>query len=203
MEAKKSNLIDALCDPSTLTDDNYDVIDEEPIDRDRRDVKAIRHWGGVALSERLRDMLDSFRPPPSQAKGPLCFVSYCNQDKHFVDQLTRDLQALGANVWVDHEIIQPGHQIPEAVAKGIADAQVFLVVLTLFSIKSKWVSLELDTAIMRNRKCGKPKIIPGILGRCDVPELLRSFKSIDLKSDYESSILKIVKILNDIDSEFV
>lgn len=75
-----------------------------------------------------------------------CFISYASGDKVIVESLTNDLRAQGYKVWIDFEGIVGGTQWETEIKKGIAQADVVVVILTPDAIKSEWVKKEIDIA---------------------------------------------------------
>lgn len=77
---------------------------------------------------------------------------------------------------------------------GLAQAGLFIVILSKNSVVSKWVREELDTAIVRKIE-GVTRIVPVVIDDCEIPISLRTLLWIDLRSDRDGGIRKIVNLV--------
>src|SRR5438105_1672243 len=91
------------------------------------------------------------------------FISYSHQDKAVVEGLAADLNSNGVDVFFDQWDIQPGDSIVDKIfTQGLAEAQLFVVVLSKASVSSRWVREELDAATIRRIE-GITKVVPVII----------------------------------------
>ena len=74
------------------------------------------------------------------------FISYSRADSSIVDNLFVKLQSAGHSIWVDRVSIQGGDQWRRQIVSAIETSDVFILVLSPNSIKSKNVRKELDLA---------------------------------------------------------
>ena len=127
----------------------------------------------------------------------IVFVSYSQKDRYFVRTLLNDLQNQNIEVWQDEKSINIGDSITDEIPKGIEKADYFLIVISSNSINSKWVNTELSVASFLQRKL-KPSnfIIPILLEKCEIPELLISIKYVDFTQDHNSGLKKLLKTVN-------
>lgn len=140
----------------------------------------------ASLYERLRDVevLESSGLRPESV-----FISYSHADRNFVDLLTSRLQADNIGYWRDEKDLLVGDVVDKAISDGIQRNTLFLVVLTPSSIKSKWVSRELDEAAheaVENQKIILPVVAEG-LGVAEVPARIRRVKCAVFSGDFESA----------------
>jgi hypothetical protein len=71
------------------------------------------------------------------------FVSYNSADKEFARKLAADLESQGIKVWLDQWAIRGGESISDKVQQGINTSDVFIVILSRSSVRSRWVKEEL------------------------------------------------------------
>ncbi|MGH7332250.1 MAG: toll/interleukin-1 receptor domain-containing protein [Candidatus Rokuibacteriota bacterium] len=69
------------------------------------------------------------------------FVSYAHQDAAVATRLERALKDARVNVWRDREGIRPGEAFQPVLQRGLAAADLVLVVVSKASVRSPWVSL--------------------------------------------------------------
>ena len=114
-------------------------------------------------------------------KSPKCFISYSSLDKPVAARLADKLKSRGIDVWVDTLQILPGDSLVQKIfEEGLKDCQLFLALLSPYSVKSEWVKRELDVALVNKLK-KITRVIPLIVGDCEIPVALRSIAWIDLK----------------------
>lgn len=81
------------------------------------------------------------------------FISYSHEDADFVARLKADLQKAGADIWIDHERLQPGTPDWEAaVREGIAQASAIIYVASPSGASSRFVRDELGLARGKGRR---------------------------------------------------
>ncbi len=78
------------------------------------------------------------------------FVSYAQEDKCDVDELVRDLNALGHHTWVDSSL-KGGQTWWKEILEGITGCDVFLAVLSDHRLNSIACERELDWALLLNK----------------------------------------------------
>jgi hypothetical protein len=72
----------------------------------------------------------------------------------------------------------------------MAQSDIVLLVLSNKSIRSNWVKLEMQTAIMMEME-GLLNVIPLKIDDCDVPLLLRSKLVVDLSEDFDTGLVRL------------
>lgn len=121
------------------------------------------------------------------------FLSYSSDDKEFAAKLAGDLRREGVDVWFDTWEISAGDSLIQKIFfEGLANCDVFLILLSNNSVKSKWVKEELDSAVVRKIE-GVTKIIPLIIDKCDIPISLRALKWVNLSEKYDEGIRGVIK----------
>ena len=101
------------------------------------------------------------------------FVSHSHDDKvRFVNHFAERLSAEGVEVWYDTWALRPGDSLTQRIFnEGLAGSDVVIVVLSVNSVDSNWVSEELNIATVRRIR-GLCKIIPVVIDDVDIPASL-------------------------------
>lgn len=82
---------------------------------------------------------------------PDIFISYSRKDKPFVEQLVKQLEDMGRDVWVDWEDIPFASEWWEEICEGIEGSQATVFVISPDSLDSKVAGLELNHTL-KNKK---------------------------------------------------
>lgn len=101
------------------------------------------------------------------------FISYSSRDKEYADRISSALQNWGHDIWIDRiemEIGKPDSEIEDILKKNIKKADCLLVLLSKNSIKSRWVKIEYEEAIRRERIDSEIVVLPAIIDDCEIPE---------------------------------
>lgn len=126
------------------------------------------------------------------------FLSYAHEDREFAEKIARELRKSGIDLWVDMWEIMGGDSLIKKIFKeGLAQCEVFLILVSCSSTKSRWVHEELDHAMVKRIE-GATRIIPLIKEKCEIPLPLRVLKWIDLSEDFENGIKEVVKSIFDV-----
>ncbi len=104
-------------------------------------VVLVHHLTQAALARTQRMRL----------QHPSCpsFVSYARADEVFAREVVAHLEAKGADVWWDLNSIALGMPLDGSLRAAVGDAGFLLLIATPAADESKYVRLELDTAIHR------------------------------------------------------
>lgn len=121
------------------------------------------------------------------------FLSYAHEDKEFAERIAQELRKSGINVWIDKWEINAGDSIIQKIfIEGLSKCDIFLILISCSSAKSKWVKEELDYAMIKKIE-GITKIIPLIKEKCEIPAPLRALKWVDLSVNLNDGIREVVK----------
>lgn len=123
--------------------------------------------------------------------GSRAFFSYSRLDAEFALRLAKDLRNGGAAVWIDQLDISPGDHWDIAVQKAVGNSSSLLVVLSPNAVESENVMDEVSYAIEE-----KKLVIPVLYRTCDIPLRLRRVQYIDVRSDYEGGLQRILTLLH-------
>ena len=128
-------------------------------------------------------------------KGRKIFLSYSSKDKHFARMLTDDLRLEGHIPWLDEWEIKVGESIPKKISDGIGKSDFLVVVLSNNSVKSMWVENEWQSKYYDEIKNRKVMILPILLEKCKIPNLLKAKKYADFTINYSEGLENLLKAL--------
>lgn len=120
------------------------------------------------------------------------FLCHASEDKSFVRRLTADLNAEDLPCWVDEWEILVGDRIRERIETGLSDAAYLGLVLSPDSVRSKWVEMELDAALLHEVESRNVVVLPLLFRDCEVPLLLRAKHHADFRKDYDSGLQSLL-----------
>lgn len=130
---------------------------------------------------------------------PRVFLSHNSADKKYASRLAGALQLAGASVWFDAWKIRPGDSIPEAVNKGLADLEIFVLLWSSSAAKSRWVESEANAAVTRLMKNDGCRIIPVVLDEADLPALVSHLRFVSARD--QRAPIEVAKDVLGIESE--
>ncbi|BCM88774.1 hypothetical protein IAD21_00616 [Abditibacteriota bacterium] len=132
---------------------------------------------------------------------PKAFVSHSSADQdRFVREFSRRLREDGGiDAWFSEWELAPGDSLVDGIYEGIKDAQTFILVLSPNSIKSKWVTEEINGGFVRKVENGC-RFITVRLDRVDIPEPLRHTIWVDIDdfNNYDKQFARIRDIIFEI-----
>lgn len=109
------------------------------------------------------------------------FISYNKADKFQARLLATALAEQGASVWFDAWEIRPGDSILGGIENGLAIADVFALLWSKNSAKSKWVGTELRAYLRRRIDDDSLRIIPLMLDKTPLPSLVADYRGFNLE----------------------
>jgi hypothetical protein len=159
-----------------------------------------------------RDMLESkisFRNFPSlkalhrrirraSYKSPKIFISYSSTNRDIARRIANALNKKDYVIWFDEWEIKVGDSIIDKINKGIVESDFLLILLSKGSMKSKWVSEELNAAKMKEITKRKTFILPLLVENCEVPPLISDKRYADFRTSFRSGINEITKVVEEI-----
>lgn len=127
------------------------------------------------------------------------FISYAREDKSLARRLFRDLQAAGAEPWLDEESILPGQRWKVAISSAIRESDFFLALLSSSSVSKRgYVQKELREAMELLDQTPEDVIyvIPARLDECRPShEKLLDLSWVDLFPEYEIGLRKLLLVI--------
>jgi len=127
---------------------------------------------------------------------PNVFISHASEDKQrFVLGFAARLRRAGIDAWVDQWEISPGDSLVHRIfEEGIAQADVFVIVLSDTSIEKAWVQEELNAAVVRRIEGKLRTIIAVLIDDVEVPVALQSLVWVRISNlgQYDSEFQQVV-----------
>lgn len=118
------------------------------------------------------------------------FVSYSSKDRPFALGLVKELQELGANVWIDQLGIGLGEDWDDAIEQALEKSETFMIILSPTSVESRNVKDEVNIAIN-----SKKKLVPILIKECELPMRLQRRQYADLAHNPDKAIHDILTFL--------
>jgi hypothetical protein len=118
------------------------------------------------------------------------FVSYSSKDRPFALGLVKELQSLGANVWIDQLGIGLGENWDNAIEEALEKSETFMLILSPTSVESPNVQDEVSIAINTNKK-----MVPILIEECKLPMRWQRRQYADLANNPDKAINDILSFL--------
>ena len=118
------------------------------------------------------------------------FVSYSSKDRPFALGLVKELQNLGANVWIDQLGIGLGENWDNAIEEALEKSETFMLILSPTSVESPNVQDEVSIAINTNKK-----MVPILIEECKLPMRWQRRQYADLANNPDKAINDILAFL--------
>jgi hypothetical protein len=115
------------------------------------------------------------------------FLSHSSKDARFTERFANVLVSHGINVFLSKRHIGGAQQWHDQIGAALKRCDWFVVILSPYSVSSKWVKHELIYALQANRY--KERILPLLYKTCDADKLswtLSAFQRIDFRHDFEA-----------------
>jgi hypothetical protein len=120
------------------------------------------------------------------------FVSHASNDKAFVDRLVADLASREIPVWYDKFDLRVGDSVTGGINEGLSQSKYFVIVLSGASVRSRWVTEELNAALMHQVAKGGTFLLPVLIEDCDVPPLLAHRRYADFRVNYDNGLTELL-----------
>ena len=124
------------------------------------------------------------------------FLSYSRADAATAKKLVEDLRRQGVRVWSDMDI-RVGSNWADELSRSLDEATAILVLISPHSLQSRWVQGEWSAALSKSRR-----VIPVLTGGAefgDLPPILATVLGVDLDSDYDGGVERIVSSLKSLE----
>ena len=118
------------------------------------------------------------------------FVSYSSKDRPFALGLVKELQKLGANVWIDQLGIGLGENWDNAIEEALEKSETLMLILSPTAVASQNVQDEVSIAINTNKK-----MVPILIKECQLPMRWQRRQYADLANNPDKAINDILKFL--------
>ena len=127
------------------------------------------------------------------------FISYAREDLETAKKLFRDLQTAGFEPWLDDEDLLAGQNWRETITREIRKTDYALILMSNRSVvKRGFVQVEQIRAleVLETLPPQDIFLIPVRLEDCEIPDRLGQGNWVDLFSDYEAGLSKVIVSLN-------
>ena len=121
------------------------------------------------------------------------FLSHSHADHAVVERICQYLAMNQIKVWKDSVKLSPGQPLTKGVLDAIRSAHYFCIVLSKESVRSEWVAMELEAALAHERNESDNFLLPVLIEACEIPAPLRDVVQIDLRSDFEAGMERLVR----------
>lgn len=126
-------------------------------------------------------------------KSHKVFLSYSNADREIARKIANRLHSQGVNVWFDQYEFQVGDSIVQTIQRAIYASDYLIVLLSPNSVDSRWVKHELNITLAREFATRDVTLLPVLIEDCRIPSILASRKYLDLRSNFEEGLTKLVE----------
>ena len=119
------------------------------------------------------------------------FLSYSSKDVEWVRKISNAFQKHGFNIWLDRvemDLINDDDIVKTVVSNGIENSDIFVVLLSLNSISSKWVEFEIKYASNAYQQGKIKSLVVAIVDNIEIPFELDNWELADFSIDFESAI---------------
>jgi hypothetical protein len=121
------------------------------------------------------------------------FISYSHQDKNFVDNLSMQLVAHKARVWLDRWEVHVGDSLIKRIQEAISGASALLVMLSKAAVQSEWCKKELSAGLIRELEEKRVVVLPVLIEDCEIPLFLRDKFYADFRHDFDAGLQTILE----------
>ena len=127
-------------------------------------------------------MPDVNAPEPGQRR---VFLGYAQPAEDVARDIAEALRTSGLHVWFAEWELAAGDSIAERIDAGLAASDVLVVLLSPAAVASRWVDQELCAIAA----------VPALTGDCEIPRRLSKRAYLDLRSDREAGIHRLISQL--------
>lgn len=125
------------------------------------------------------------------------FISYTQQDKKYAELIAQSLRDAGHEVWYDGWKLRAGDNLVEKINESLEETDALIVIISRYSLRSKWVMHEFSALAFGELSGKKNKIIPVLVDKSTVPEYLARYVYVDLSDNLEFGINSIIYALSE------
>ena len=121
------------------------------------------------------------------------FVSHAHEDQDAAHQITTALAKAGLDPWLDVQELRSGDELLRTIAKVLAEAEYFAIVLTQRTLTKPWVLTEMRMTLTREIEHGHPKVLVLRLDDCEVPLELRHKVYLDFRGRFDAALTELAE----------
>lgn len=126
------------------------------------------------------------------------FISHNFKDKPLARKIALILNSYGVKTWIDESEIKLGDSLIEKIRSGIDEGDYLIALISKNSIDSEWVKRELDIAMNQEIEGKKVKVVPILVGNCELPGFLKGklYADMSTKRKFSDSIPVLLSRFN-------
>ncbi len=161
---------------------------------------ALKHYEGVEFitTHILRIMNNTANTNTLDTRVSV-FLCYAGEDRPIVEKISAALPRDEFRVFYDQESLLPGDDLHELIEHNLRLCDIFVFVLSPFSLVKPWPihELRMATSELQMRSAGKrARVVPVRLDECEPPLSLKHVVWLDVsRSEPSPSIEKLVQVL--------
>lgn len=129
------------------------------------------------------------------------FLSHATPDKSFVRRLSRRLEDMGYETWLDEKDLQVGDPLATKIFDAIREAQVVIVVVSEAALRSNWLRHEVNAATKEMIE-GNCRLLPVLIGDVEPPPEVTSLLYADCRKGRRGGVRRILDALEYEASQF-
>lgn len=80
------------------------------------------------------------------------FMSYSSKDWQLAEWIKKELEAAGAEIWIDERDMEFGRPVLDQLLKALGECQEVVVLISPYSARSKWVPMEIGVALGQGKQ---------------------------------------------------
>jgi len=125
------------------------------------------------------------------------FLSHSHADKPFVHRLATALRNFGHRVWIDEAEIKIGDSLIQKIRDGLDSVDYVAAILSSNSIKSEWVTKELEIACNREINERRVVVLPLMVEKVDMPGFLmgKLYSDFTEENRYSETLERLLRTL--------
>jgi hypothetical protein len=121
------------------------------------------------------------------------FLSYARDDNDIARIIADKLREKGIRTWFDMYELAPSDSLASAIQDAISASDYLIVLLSPNSVESRWVKLELETALAQQFKNRDITLLPVLIADCQIPTSLAAIQYLDLRHDFDHGLDRLAK----------
>lgn len=124
------------------------------------------------------------------------FLSYAQADKDTARYIADALKRSGVATLFDEWELQLGDSIVQHIERAVESSDFVLVLLSPAAVNSHWIEHEWSAAFSKELNDRAIRILPVLIADCDIPPLLASRAYLDLRTNREVGVQRLVDQLS-------
>jgi hypothetical protein len=154
-------------------------------------LRGVAHDGFSSPPGMKISSSDSIFEGDRMNRQPSVFISYTHKDKERIVPLASYLGRLGLKVWMDTKDLVAGQRIIEKVSEAISKSDLYVVCLSPAALSSPWVNHELSAALTLETTQGRPKVLPIMIAKSEIPAMLTGRLYVDMTGSLDQAKQKL------------